>query len=279
MSDVDDFDLGSADAGAEPPLEPLPPEPRSLLPLVIAGVALVVGLGGAAFFLMRPAPPEVSPTPPPTSLDAGGTPSPSPSGIPSGLPSLADSDAFVRAQVAALSSHPSLAAWLESRGLVRTFATAVLNVADGRSPAALVPFVAPKRKFAALAKGGALVADPRAFAAYNDLTEAVASLDTAGAARVYRTLLPLLSAAYKELGYPDGDFSRTTERALSHLLQTPVPAGDIALKKDGLVFRYADPKLEELSLAQKQLLRTGPVNARRLQEKLRALYRELGLTP
>jgi hypothetical protein len=278
MSDLDDFSLGGSDPGSEPPLEPAPPEPRSWLPIVAAGVALVAALGAAAYFMVRPARTPTA-TPAPTLIEAEPSPLPSPSALPSGLPPLADSDVFVRELAAGLSSHPQLALWLQARGLVRTFATAVLNIADGRSPAPLVPFLAPRQKFSVLDTNGSMVADPKAFRTYDALTEAVASLDTAGVARVYRTLLPLLSAAYKELGYPDADFSRTTERALAHLLQTPVPAGDIAVRKDGPFYRYADPKLEGLSLAQKQLLRTGPTNARRLQEKLRALYKELGFTP
>lgn len=279
MADVGDFDLGEPGSGDAPPLEPPPPERHSLLPVAIAGVALLLGLGGAAYFVMRPKAPEASPPPATTLVESLPSSAPPASPTPAGLPSLADSDAFVRAQAAGLSSHPQLALWLQARGLVRTFATAVLNIADGRSPAPLVAFLAPKQKFAAVDKAGALVADPKSFESYDALTEGVASLDTAGVAQVYRTLLPLLSAAYKELGYPDGDFPKVTERALAHLLQTPVPSGDIAVKKDGLFYRYADPKLEGLSLAQKQLLRTGPANAKRLQEKLRALYRELGFTP
>lgn len=278
MADVDDFDLSGPEPGTEPPLDPLP-EPRSPLPIVLAGVALLLGLGGAVFFLMRPAAPKAGSPPPTTLVEVGPSPAATTSAPPAGLPDLAESDAFVREQAAGLSSHPQLATWLQARGLVRTFATAVLNIADGRSPAPLVAFLAPKQKFNAVDKGGVLIADPKSFEAYNELTEGVASLDTAGVARVYRTLLPLLSAAYKELGYPEGDFSRTTERALGHLLQAPVPASDIAVKKDGLFYRYADPRLESLSLAQKQLLRMGPANAKRLQEKLRALYRELGFTP
>ena len=36
-------------------------------------------------------------------------------------------------------------------------------------------------------------------------------------------------------------------------------------------FRYADPKLEELTAAQKQFLRMGPRNVRIIQQKLREL--------
>jgi hypothetical protein len=195
------------------------------------------------------------------------------------MPPVAESDGFVRDLLSSLSTHPELARWLEAPGLVRTFAASVLNVAEGRSPAVLVPFLAPKQKFILMDKGGRLVADPKSFAAYDALTEGVASLDTAGVARAYRTALPLLSAAYRELGYPDGNFDALLERALGQLLKAPIPEGEPTLVKGPMGFRYADPALEGLSFAQKQLLRTGPANAKRLQQKLRELYRELGFTP
>jgi hypothetical protein len=185
----------------------------------------------------------------------------------------------VREQAVGLSPHPQLAVWLATRGLVRIFATSVLNIADGRSPAPLVPFLAPTTKFSAAVKGDRLLADPRSFAEYDEFANAVASLDTAAVAGLYKTCLPLLKAAYAELGYPNADFSQTTERAIARLLETPVPEGEVALRKGPLFYQYADPALEGLSLAQKQLLRTGPRNAKLLQRKLRDLYRELGFTP
>ena len=42
-------------------------------------------------------------------------------------------------------------------------------------------------------------------------------------------------------------------------------------------YTFADRELEGLSLAQKHLLRLGPDNARRVQDKLRALARALEL--
>ncbi|MCL4837280.1 MAG: DUF3014 domain-containing protein, partial [Thermoanaerobaculia bacterium] len=42
---------------------------------------------------------------------------------------------------------------------------------------------------------------------------------------------------------------------------------------------FADPELEALPPAAKHLLRLGPDNARRVQEKLRALAAAVPLTP
>ena len=51
----------------------------------------------------------------------------------------------------------------------------------------------------------------------------------------------------------------------------PVLRDDVELVPHAIGFRYADPKLEALTAAQKQFLRIGPRNVRIVQEKLREL--------
>ncbi len=282
MSDLEDFDLGEGDPSEKPTAKRPDDEPGFPAGILAVALLVLVAIAAAAFLVFRHTAVETVAVPSTArQADATASPveSPSPTEPRTSLPPLGESDAFVREQAAGLSSHPQLAAWLATRGLVRVFATAVVNLADGRSPAPLVPFLAPKAKFFAIDRAGRLLADERSFAEYDEFAKAVASLDTGGVARVYKTCLPLLNAAYAELGYPNADFSRTTERAIARLLETPVLEGDVALEKGPLFYRYADPALEALSLAQKQLLRTGPRNAKLLQRKLRDLYRELGFTP
>jgi hypothetical protein len=62
------------------------------------------------------------------------------------------------------------------------------------------------------------------------------------------------------------------------LLETPVVEGDVRLEPRGALYEYADPRLEALLPAQKQLIRTGPRNTRLMQAKLREIALALGLT-
>jgi hypothetical protein len=185
----------------------------------------------------------------------------------------------VRDLARGLSSHPQLAAWLAARDLVRTLTVAIQNVAEGRSPARFLPFLTPTVRFQAVEKAGAIVADPRSFAVYDDFASAVASLDLAEVARVHAILAPLFGAAYAELGYPADDFSKAVARAAEVIAKTPVPDGEIALRRGPTFLEFADPKLESLSLAQKQLLRMGPTNARKVQAKAAELVKALGPAP
>jgi hypothetical protein len=60
------------------------------------------------------------------------------------------------------------------------------------------------------------------------------------------------------------------------LLQTPVIEDKIYLSRDVLTYTFVDSRLENLRPAQKHLLRMGPENVRKIQEKLRELAVELG---
>lgn len=191
------------------------------------------------------------------------------------LPKLEASDAFVRSLAQTLSSHPKWTAWLAHESLVRRFVAAVDNVAEGKSPRKHVPFLAPEKPFAADARGETIVAAPESARRYDLVAEMVASLDTRGSVELFRQLRPLLDEAYRRLGYPEGDFEATLRRALRHLLETPIPSGPIELVPGVLTYEFRNPELEALSAAQKHLLRMGPANARKVQEKLRELLQAL----
>jgi hypothetical protein len=102
-------------------------------------------------------------------------------------------------------------------------------------------------------------------------------MDSRGLARLYRKLEPLLDEAYRDLGYPDGRFREPLAAAIRSLLATPVPPERVALAPAVESYRYADPRFEQLTPAQKLLLRMGQRNVRRVQAKLRELAAALGL--
>lgn len=275
MDRLDDFRLGSDD---EPP--ETEPERSSRAPLWIAASLLAVAavVVGVVFFTRpAPAPPpepaaEANTAPPAEPMDPLG-----PTVEPIDLPPLVLTDPLVREMLGKLSSSPTLAAWLATDGLIRAFVVSVENVADGISPTRHVRALAPRSPFRTLDENGVITVDPRSYARYDGIANAAASMDPAGLARVYSILKPRLIEAYAELGHPSGDLDVAVERAIVHLLQTPVIEDPIVLRPRVLSFRYDRQDLEALSPAQKQLLRMGPRNVRVIQDQLRAVARELGI--
>ena len=194
------------------------------------------------------------------------------------VPPLAESDPLVRQLVSKLSSHPRVAAWLTTDGLIRNFTVVVANISEGRSPATHLRSVAPSGPFRVATRNGVELVDSRAYQRYDSLADAVASLDAAGSAQLYATLKPRINEAAAELGYGEGSFDRMLERAIVSLLSTPIPSGELAVHPHGaVVYSYADEGLESLTGAQKHLIRMGPRNARLVKDKLREIAVALGI--
>jgi hypothetical protein len=265
-----------------PPGAVLAPRAPALWPILT--LLLLAALGAAYFWLNTR---RSAPTAPVTSeagpaargADAPAAPL---GGEPDAIdvPPLDESDALVRQLVGKLSSHPAIAAWLATDGLIRSFTAVVLSVADGKSPARQLTVVRPAAEFSVIERNGQLYIDPQSYERYNALADAAASLDPAGSARLYATLRPRIEEANRDLGFPNTSFDRTFERALQRLLETPAVQDPIrveALPK-GIGYRFADPRLESLSGAQRQLIRMGARNQRMVQDSLRRLAGALGST-
>jgi hypothetical protein len=241
-------------------------------PAILAALGvLVVALLGVLFLLFRqPGRPAPTTAPPPPVAQATPTPTPAP------LPKLEDSDPFVRSLASTLSSNPELRRWLEQPGLVRKLTAVVENVGNGETPRPHLEFLAPKQRFKAARKPGrAIVPDPAGFKGYDVVADVVGSVDANVAAAGFRTIAPLFDAAYAELGHPEGGFSKAVDRAVAALTAVPVLRDDVELVPHAVGFRYADPKLEGLTAAQKQFLRMGPRNVRIIQQKLREVQSAL----
>ena len=191
---------------------------------------------------------------------------------------VADADsALVRAAAARLSAHPRFAGWLLSDGLLRRFVAAVDAVAGGYSPRDEVGFMRPERPFLVREEGGALVIAASSFHRYDTVAEIVQSLDVAGAVALYRRFEPRLEEIYAEIGWAGDTFDARFRTAVDHLLAAAIDQpGPIEVEQRAIVYAYADDRLEHLSDAQKQLLRMGPENVRRVAATLGELRRIMG---
>jgi hypothetical protein len=275
MPDLNDYQYRRED-----PLIGPEPDGRSRVAWIV-GILIVLALlaGGYYWYSRRSAPAPVQ------SQAASGA-QPSSSSPPAALggepeyvdvPPLGESDPVVRTLVRTMSSHPEVLKWLATDGLIRNFTVVVDNIANGRTPAKHVPSLKPSGAFTVQREGDTVRVDPASYERYNDLAQAVDSVDPQAAARVYSTLKPRIEEASRELGAPQ-PFDQTLEQAIIRLLRTPVDLQDQPLELKGAEgYRYANPDYESLSSAQKQLIRMGPRNARIVQNKLREIALALGI--
>jgi hypothetical protein len=238
------------------------------------GVGSVRPPAGPADFAGEPATAE-TPGAESASLPHAGT---APAAAAPALPGLDESDAFVRRATAALARHPEMARWLATDDLVRRFVAAVDNVAEGRSPRRHLEFLSPPGSFLVVGDVEGmdpLLADPINDRRYDAVVSAIEAVDPDDSSRLYASLAPLLEEAYVDLGYPDASFDDRLKDAAYELLATPILPDPPQLIPQVARFEYADPVLENLSDAQKHLLRMGPRNVDRLQRKLREMLRAI----
>ena len=242
--------------------------------------ALVAAATAAAYFAFIWRHPAAPPKAAVASGPAASTASPplGGAGDPITLPPLDASDTLVRTLVQGLTESPAVMAWLPTTGLIRNFTVVVANLAEGVTPAKHLKVLRPSAPYRVTTRDGSITTDPRSYDRYTTIADAIASVDPAGAARLYATLKPRIEDAHRDLGSAD-KFDLTLERAIVTLLGTPAIDGSERLKPKGIGYGYADERLESLAPAQKQLLRMGPRNVRVIKARLRDIAVALGIPP
>ncbi len=186
------------------------------------------------------------------------------------------SDALLREMAGDVSANPAFIRWLGAGGLIRRFVAAVDAIANGNSPRPQADFFVLARPFTAARRDGRTILDPASYGRYDVVADVLGSVSAAGCAQLYRSFQTQIRQAYRELGYPQGDFSRTLLKAVNELLRTPVAEGPLEVEAKMEIFVFRDERLEALSAAQKHLLRMGPENIQLIQAKLREMAAALG---
>ena len=242
---------------------------RNTMLALLAAVLIAAGIGW--YFIYGPG---NSPPPPPPVVETAPEPvveeEPEPE-----LPALDASDPFLRSLFAALTDNPDALAWLLGDDLARRIAVATDNVADGMSPRRALAGLSPTGPFRAAGEGEELHVHPAAFARYDAVSTVLEGADSPGMARVIREALPILDAAYAELGRPDRTYAGALLEALDRLAAAPMPEAPVLLDEEVMRYEYRDAALEDLDDASKHLLRFGPENQARVQAAARGLAERL----
>lgn len=193
----------------------------------------------------------------------------------------AEANAFFGKVLADLLGKKNLLAFIQFDEFARRVAATVDNLGRSQAPAALWPVNPTPGRFATLAaRGGAgVVISPDNDLRYAPFVQFVEAVDAKQAAALYGRLYPLFQRAYEDIGFPGRYFNDRLVAVIDLLLAVPVQAGPLPvslLEVRGSVpslrpwvrHEFVDPALQSLSSGQKILLRTGPVNHRRLRAKL-----------
>lgn len=185
------------------------------------------------------------------------------------IPALDDSDTEVRQRLLALDWRPGLASLFVTEDMLRSFAVQVDNIAQGQLAAGSALLQPLEQKFT-VEDGAKLQLDEASFKRYEPYIQLLESVKPAQLVALFNRYEPLLQQAYAELGYPDQLFKNKLIEAIDELLATPEVNYPLALERPAVVYVFADPAIEQLPAAQKQMIRLGPDN----QRKIRALLQQ-----
>lgn len=184
------------------------------------------------------------------------------------LPELATSTADVLEQLQLAQQDTSV---LTSKQLIRDAVVFIDNLRNGVVVRDKAGVEGPRNAFRVLEQNDKLYIDPRSYDRYNTLVDWFVSLDTEVLVRLFQRYRPLIVAALAEIGYPDTPPEQVLSEAITVLNNTPAVGTVVELTDDTVMYRFADPVLEALPDAQKQMLRLGPDNIRRVKLKLSAI--------
>jgi hypothetical protein len=192
----------------------------------------------------------------------------------------------LRRALADLLGGDAALSFLQLDAFPRRLAATIDNLARPHAPAQLWPVDRTPDRFTVEEAGDAPVIAPDNANRYTPFVLVAEAIDARRAVNLYLRLYPSLQKAYEELGFPDRYFNDRVMAVIDLLLSTPeteMPLklhltevkGPIASLRPWVRYEFADPALESLSSGQKIMLRVGPVNERRLKEKLAEIRGEL----
>lgn len=185
------------------------------------------------------------------------------------LPPLSKSDSFVAIEASKLTSGTIAEKIWGTEEVVRKLAHLLVSMEAGEASINNFAFLNPLGELRVTPKGeGRYVLDDLNFARYDFFVQAVDKVDPGVLVQVFTLLRPLLQEAYGELGYDEGQFDSAVLVALQQLRDTPEINAPVELVRPSVIFKFADPAIEELTSVQKQFIRMGPENSAIVQDKL-----------
>lgn len=160
---------------------------------------------------------------------------------------------------------------LVNEGLIQRFVVSVTNLANDEMAPNHQLLTPPEQNFRVYSQAGKQWIDAASYKRYTPYVDMLESFDNEALLNIYGIYKGDIQTKFAEIGNPDQDFNGVLLEAIDQLLDTPEVPVPVEVYTDSVAYKYADERLENLNEPQKQLLRTGPDNMRRIKAKLREL--------
>jgi len=267
---------------------------KSLVPHFTIGAVVLVVLAALIFWPSEPEPPVITEVPVPvvkpeqpltvvedivdedTESNTPNQPVLTPEPMPVRAPEPLDtSDGTVKTKLLKLSDYDSFARLIIDDALLERFVVMTNTLAEEDISGSNRVLVQPDKPFRTYQQGEKQWIDPASYKRYTPYVDVLASLETKSLLELYQEYKPAIDGIFAEISSPSATFDNKLKQAIDILLDTPEIPMPVEVYTDSVMFKFADPQLESLSAPQKQLLRAGPENMRRIKAKLREIKEAL----
>ncbi|MFN4361640.1 MAG: DUF3014 domain-containing protein [Hylemonella sp.] len=195
------------------------------------------------------------------------------------LPPLGQSDARAREDLNTLLGRKKVEQFLLVDSFVRRTVATIDNLGREHAAPSMWPVHPTPGRFSTLRRAEGEIINPDNGQRYSPLVQFIETVNSRQIVQLYVSLYPLFQQAYEELGYPKAYFNDRLIAVIDLLLATPVREeplivglvevkGPIPSERPWTRYEFEEDELQSLAAGQKMLLRTGPVNHRRLRAKL-----------
>ena len=195
------------------------------------------------------------------------------------LPPLGQSDARAREDLNTLLGRKKVEQFLLVDSFVRRTVATIDNLGREHAAPSMWPVHPTPGRFSTLRRTEGEIINPDNGQRYSPLVQFIETVNSRQIVQLYVSLYPLFQQAYEELGYPKAYFNDRLIAVIDLLLATPVREdplivglvevkGPIPSERPWTRYEFEEDELQSLAAGQKMLLRTGPVNHRRLRAKL-----------
>lgn len=186
------------------------------------------------------------------------------------LPLLDKSDDGLKRSIEEVS--PGLANWFSVKDVIRKYIVLINDLSQKQIPFKHRGFIKSPQAIVVKKDKQGLYLAKESYSRFDGFANAIASIDIHQGVRLYLTFRPVFIQIYDEFSYPAA--YRVEDiflKAAASVIDAPSIETRIALVKHTIGYKFADKNLESLNDVEKQMLRMGPVNTKKIQAKLRQL--------
>ena len=185
------------------------------------------------------------------------------------------SDGTVKTKLLGLTDYDAFARLLINEALLERFVIMTNTLAEDQIPDNNRVLIQPEKPFRTYRQADKEWIDPASYKRYTPYVKVFESLETESLLQLYQEYKPAIENIFAEIGGPLDSFDGKLKDAIDVLLDTPEVPVPVEVFTDSVMYKFADSRLESLPAPQKQLLRTGPENMRRIKAKLREIKETL----